>query len=532
MRSRVGASARCGFAGLLLLAFAADLAALPWEERTWRSFRTDNFLVLSDAQPSQARDLAADLETLRLALAATTSLELASPVPTVVFLFEHEGSMRSYKHLIDGEPATLSGAFYSASHADFLTINGRERREATVTVFHEYVHKVLRDNVPNLPLWLEEGLAELFSTFTVRAAGRAAGDSTESGGAGDVLGQGIVGLPTAWNLEVLASREHLPLEELLAVEPSSPHYTQFDHQGIFYAQSWALVHYLWLGGNETRRRQALDYLTATLGGMPRAEAFRAAFGVEPAVLEAAVRAHREAGFGVRAVHLGALEPVRVASGPLRHAEVLVRLGELLTAQTGREPEAERHFREALRLEREHGEVGSVVGQARALAGLGMLAARRGDLSRARALYGDAVRMQATQVGADDPLVHFLYGSSLVVFGRGTRAEKLLEARRHLVRSLELDPAFAPAWARLREVETHLGDRLPGAARPTLENADIALRLLVLYARAGDRAAARQLVADFFERHTEGAVRADAQRILARLDWLAAERTEPPELFSR
>ena len=45
-------------------------------------------------------------------------------------------------------------------------------------------------------------------------------------------------------LHVLRSEPWIPLATLLAVDHSSPYYNEKSHAGMFYAESWALVHML------------------------------------------------------------------------------------------------------------------------------------------------------------------------------------------------------------------------------------------------------------------------------------------------
>jgi tetratricopeptide (TPR) repeat protein len=67
-------------------------------------------------------------------------------------------------------------------------------------------------------------------------------------------------------------------------------YNEGDRRGIFYAESWALVHYLLLG-NPARKGQLATFLELHAAGKPAAEAVRTAFGVEPGVLERELRSY-------------------------------------------------------------------------------------------------------------------------------------------------------------------------------------------------------------------------------------------------
>src|SRR5207244_12348069 len=99
--------------------------------------------------------------------------------------------------------------------------------ETSSVVFTEYAHLLMRNSGRGIPLWLNEGLAEYFSTFLLESNGREA----------------IVGRPMAVHLALLNQRL-MPVSELLAVGPASPMYNEGDRRSIFYAEAWALTHYL------------------------------------------------------------------------------------------------------------------------------------------------------------------------------------------------------------------------------------------------------------------------------------------------
>jgi tetratricopeptide (TPR) repeat protein len=83
----------------------------------------------------------------------------------------------------------------------------------------------------------------------------------------------------------LQHRTMLPLGTLLAVERNSPDYNVESKQGMFYAQSWALVHYLMVGKGGARRPQLAQYLNLVAGGASIDESFRSAFQTDYASLE-------------------------------------------------------------------------------------------------------------------------------------------------------------------------------------------------------------------------------------------------------
>ena len=137
-------------------------AGLPSERERWQRLETPSFTILSSTSPERTLAVARQLEGLVAAIGHVTRLEADSPLPTQIYLFADNAALHPYKHLYEGEPASMSGALYSRPWGDYIAMNGARRAEASITVFHEYLHVVLRNNLPGLPLWLEEGLAELY----------------------------------------------------------------------------------------------------------------------------------------------------------------------------------------------------------------------------------------------------------------------------------------------------------------------------------------------------------------------------------
>ena len=470
----------------LVAAQGAWAGTLPMENQPWVRVDGSGVVVLSNDRPDRASALAQDLEALRRAVGTVTTLDPTPPVPTWIYLFATDRSMIPYKHRYQGEPASISGAFYSRPYGDYILVNGAKRNEARLTVYHEYMHAVLRSNLPGLPLWLEEGLAELFSTFE------------------KVDGGYRIGRPLRRHLHELSKGEPLPLVELLRIDVTSPRYHEFEQQGELYARSWELVHYLMLG-NAERRGQMLALLRADLSGEARDKAFSVAFGDGFAALEKELAEYRKQGFAPRKVEL---EPVQADAFKLRsvaYGQILVHLGDLLVAQGDRERDAIFHFDEALRRRPDHGG---------AVAGLGLVAEEARDYAKARALFRKAV-----EAAPGDGRLHYHYGASLLVLGRGAAASKVEEARDHLRTCLKLQPSFAPAWARLRE-SLALGTDKP--ALPLPDDADEVLRLMLLHARSGERRAAHRLFDDFFKSRPEDTAKRSARHILTGVDWSAAD----------
>ena len=159
---------------LLLAANLAPALAAPPDE--WLSLRSRNFFLVGNASDREMRRVALRLEQFRHALSQlTTWTNFDSGVPTTVIVFRDDFSFLPYKPLYNNRPADISGLFQSGLDMNYIALsasNGAHKNHAYMVIFHEYVHLLIRNNVPNAPVWLNEGLAEYYSTFEVSDGGR------------------------------------------------------------------------------------------------------------------------------------------------------------------------------------------------------------------------------------------------------------------------------------------------------------------------------------------------------------------------
>src|SRR5207249_4069641 len=126
----------------------------------------------------------------------------------------------------NGRPAALRGYFHRDADGYAIAMALDEGEESSSIVFHEYAHLLLqRGRI--LPIWLNEGLAEYFSTFALSSRGRTAD----------------IGRPVERHVRLLRDR-FLPLTAVLSVNAQSDLYDEGERRSVFYAEAWALTHYL------------------------------------------------------------------------------------------------------------------------------------------------------------------------------------------------------------------------------------------------------------------------------------------------
>ena len=485
-------------------------AAQPPQNQSWWLAESGDLVFVSQVPEARLRPLALHLEALLRLVEKRTTLMPRTSVPVVIYVFREEGTQLPYRHRYGGEPALLSGAFYPGPHADFLTLSADQ---GLTTAGHEVLHALVHSQLPGAPLWLEEGLAELFGSVSLLDA---KGDCGRLRACDPTTLRAELGRPVPAHVGVLRDLGGaIDIAGLAALHPESPEYHEFSTQQTYYARAWAFVHYLAFGP-ELRRHQAWK-LVARGGALATRDTVAQIFGLTPEELDAEVVQHvlhplmRKENEPPIPTWLPKQTSIagdtrRLTLRRLPYDELVTLLGELLVVE-GRRLDAEDHFRLALRTNPEN---------ARALAGSGLAAERSNDWSRARAVYGEAVR-----AAPDDPLLAFRYAQSLMVFGKATHPSKLAEARHHLTKAAAGDPRLAPAWAALldaHELSGEAGDSDLVYARLRAADPGVALGLLLHYVRHGRGQAARDLLRRVIA--TDGRDEQEAARLaIERLDWM-------------
>jgi tetratricopeptide (TPR) repeat protein len=250
MTGVIWSAMRLGCATLAMC--AAALACLPGvakaAESGWVEVRSAHFVVESDAGESEARRIALEFERVRgIFRGAFAKFRVDPPQPIVIFAARDEATMKMLAPEEWGGDSHIrpSGLFHSDGEKDYVVLRlDGEGTTAFHTIYHEYTHALLFLNFKKLPIWFGEGVAEFFGNSTV-------GDRDVRTGTADKA-----------HLYMLGKNEWLPMRTLLGVTKDSPYYNEKNPASIFYAESWAVAHYL-LVDAEARREQLLNkYLAA------------------------------------------------------------------------------------------------------------------------------------------------------------------------------------------------------------------------------------------------------------------------------
>jgi tetratricopeptide (TPR) repeat protein len=457
--------------GLVLLTVAGPpaRAATPAEERSWTEIHSPHFTVLSSAPFRRTLDIVMRLERYQQTLSTIFSrITLQPAVETLVYVFNDDAAMTPYKVRHNGRPVDLLGYFAARRDANYVVINGGGQTDPLRTVYHEMMHEFEHLHLPPLPPWFSEGLAECYGTF--RAVGRTA----------------EIGLVHEGHVALLRALPVMPLRDLFAVTHDATDYNEGDRRGVFYAESWALVHYL-LWDKPERREQLVRFLGGLGQGRTPTEAFAAAFDVTIEQLEVELkrqieqtRFHQTKAVFKEELSFGTTAKAR----DLDRGETEARLGDLLAHM---EPEFQAEAEAMLQKS-----FADSPGNALASRALGLVRLGQGRAADAAGLFEAALAADPRDAIAAMMLAEMLQDDrararDLLARAVKTRPE-FAEAAVSYARSLLLDPgAITPV-----ELESSIStlekarERLP--YRP-----DAAANLAILYAIKGDFERARDIV---------------------------------------
>ena len=331
----------------------------------------------------------------------------------------------------------------------------------------------------------------------------------------------------------------MPLRELFAINTASADYNERDKKGVFYAESWALVHYLMLGNEGRRRPQLIQFLTLLGKSVAPGAAFEQAFQTDYATIEKELREYigrNSYPVQVYTANEKMQFDAEMQIAPVSEAEAQFYMGDLLMHMN--RAEAEEYLQRALALDDK---------LALPHAAMGMLRMRQRRVTEAKQHLQQAV---AHNVG--NHLVHYYYAYALSREGMneqhyvtGYEREAVTKMREHLEKAIQLAPEFVGSYQLMAFINLVTNEKLDSAVGQlkrvlTLEpgRQEAAFMLAQVYLRQQKYDLARQTAAPLAHDGADPQLRAQAQSLLdtiknveARLAQFRAEReaaeTAPP-----
>jgi tetratricopeptide (TPR) repeat protein len=393
---------------LLCLAAASVLAQT---SETWSVARSEHFEVYSQTGEEPARAAAVRFERLRAFFRQQTWLKLDGALPVRVIGFRSAKEYQAYRL------RTNADAYYVGTDGrDYIVMASLDPSDDRIAA-HEFAHLTLHASGVELPPWLSEGLAELYSTVRI-------GEHSSSLG-GKILGRS----------QVLRRNQWMPLPQLLELPRDSALRDDREKAELFYAQSWALADMLMLSPDYAAG--FAGFIRELTSGERGPRALTTLYGKSLETIERDLHAWVNQGHSkpepLPGVATGAM-PVRTSGVPPFAARSL--LADLLMTE-GELNRAASAYRE---LAREHPE------DAEISVALGTLALRQGDPEGARREWKHAIDQ-----GVRDAALCFRY--AVLAASAGMPPEEIRPA---LERAIALRPDFDDARFNLALIEKSAG----------------------------------------------------------------------------
>jgi tetratricopeptide (TPR) repeat protein len=267
--------------------------AKPSDAARWVGFSTPHFELYTTNDESTAYEAVQRFEVLHdffQQLGMPGGLPNTTPGSRVRVI-----AFRSAREFSAHQVSPAACAYYQRTRSgDYIVMQDLEPDHYQVGV-HEYTHFLFRGSGLKLPLWLNEGLAEFYSSLESRN------------------GQVIVGRPPYGRLRSLRTQSWITLKTLFSAGQASPYYTQADKMAIFYAESWALTHMLAMQADYAAQFSRL--LALISGGTPALEAIQILYHKNPDQLISDLNDYlQQRLLPVRAVNLAASYPAASHQG--------------------------------------------------------------------------------------------------------------------------------------------------------------------------------------------------------------------------
>ncbi len=465
----------------------------------WLSIRSKNFLLVGNGSESQIRRVGRNLEEFRAGFAVLfPSTGQQSSPPITVIVFKDDASFRPFKPLYEGKPANVAGYFQAGSDANYIALTGDT--ETPRVIYHEFVHSLTKDAASSLPLWASEGLAELYSMFELSSDTK----------------QMLLGRAIAEHVVLLNQRTFLPIRTLVSVEHDSAFYNEQTKQGIFYAESWAAVHYLILANSGQRQPQFTKYLSLLSSGRSIDDSFREAFQMSYDELERELRQYVQARVSWPAIQYTLQTRLafdrEMQVSPLTEAQAQYYLGDLML-HMDRLDTAETLLQKAISFDPKF---------APSYASMGMVRMRQNR-------HEDALKFLTTAVEGDSKnhMAHYYYAHMLEEGSQSREVEErrsqLELARTHIKKTIDLAPDFIEAYSLLGYLSLVLRDELAETETVLKKAISLApgrqqLRLTLAEVMAfNNETPAARVIATQLKNSADGDVRQRAEMLLASLD---------------
>jgi len=376
-------------------------------------------------------------------------------------------------------------------------------------IFHEYIHYLVDNDIgrSNVPPWFNEGLAEYYEMFEIEND-----QKVTLGG----LNQN--------HLLLLQQNKLIPFETFFNVDNYSLQRQGHNSAGLFYAQAWALMHYLMQGNGGARNQQLNKFTVLVLNGKTPKEAFTEAFQTDYATMERELKKYVEqrnfriniATFKEKLSFDGEMQ-----SAPVAESEAKAVLGDLLY-HADRFNEAAALLEEALKLD---------VDSSLANASLGLVKMRQNKFEEAKKYLEKAVKLDDKNYLAHYQYAYVLSREGMTEYGfaSGYEVGQTQKMRESLKKAIALNPNFAESYNLYAFISYVRNEKIDEAIEYLAKAIKLApgnqwylMRVAELYLRREDFSNARKIAQKVFQTAPDDQLRVYASNTINQINSYQAQ----------
>lgn len=294
----------------LLIALLCCTVSAIAGDKPWLMLKASRFGVVSQLNEKETRLWAEEFDKYITALHILYNTDDNNLLPLIILLFKDKKQFSPYNISTEsGQAKKVVGVFTNFDDWSAIGLPGlKDYHKTRTTIFHEAVHWYLNSQNLDAPLWVEEGIAEVFSTFEIRN------------------GKGRWGLPIQVHVDYLNYKGLQPTKDFLfATQDEALH--KLD---TFYPQAWAMVHYF-MFGNSGKNREKFNLFLSELGQKSTKDAFESTFGMTYEKFDRELQRYIESGkYNIGEIDLTNTN-TEIKIAPASNAVVQFALGRLAVA---------------------------------------------------------------------------------------------------------------------------------------------------------------------------------------------------------
>jgi tetratricopeptide (TPR) repeat protein len=281
-------------------------------------------------------------------------------------------------------------------------------------IYHEYTHLQFSDFSQWMPIWLNEGLAEFFQNTEIRDKDVTIGEASLN------------------NIYYLRQNSLIPLPALFKIDAKSAYYDEEKKSSIFYAESRALTHYLFITSKQQGTNKVGNYMTLLSQEEDPVSAAEMAFGDLKQLqksLEDYIRQSQYMQFHLSSA-AAAIDESTYKVRILKQAESDAIRADVL-ADVGRVKDARELLDEVLKADKDNVQAHET---------MGYLELQDRNMDAARGWYGGAIKL-----GSQNYFVYFNFATLSIGHVSSDQSKEIESSLRAAIR---LNPRFAPAYEQL------------------------------------------------------------------------------------